>query len=259
MITGYISEEGFLGWMQGFSVLVGLAILIGFGTVNDYIKDKQFVKLQEWQQKGKIGVIRGKKGVTQTVSVYKIVVGDVIVLEPGCIIPADCLLIEGNDIEVDESPLTKREGLPHVKKSVASDKSFRDADPFLFSGSILLKGTGKALVCVVGKASNRPEMIFDTKSKTPLQERLQDLANVFKKYAIYASCLILAASVVNFIVKLFITEDYSGGNILNDIVLYVKQFITIVIVVIPEGLPLVISLSLAYSVTYMKNDGLLIK
>jgi magnesium-transporting ATPase (P-type) len=69
----------------------------------------------------------------------------------------------------------------------------------------------------------------------------------------------LAASVVNFIVKLFITEDYSGGNILNDIVLYVKQFITIVIVVIPEGLPLVISLSLAYSVTSMKNDGLLIK
>jgi hypothetical protein len=50
--------------MQGFSVLVGLAILIGFGTINDYIKDKQFVKLQEWQQKGKIGVIRGKKGVT---------------------------------------------------------------------------------------------------------------------------------------------------------------------------------------------------
>ena len=39
MITGYISEEGFLGWMQGFSVLVGLAILIGFGTANDYIKD----------------------------------------------------------------------------------------------------------------------------------------------------------------------------------------------------------------------------
>ena len=46
---------------------------------------------------------------------------------------------------------------------------------------------------------------------------------------------------------------------MNDIVLYLTQFITVIIVVIPEGLPLVISLSLAYSVTLMKNDGLLIK
>jgi Ca2+-transporting ATPase len=63
------------------------------------------VKLQEWQQNGNISVIRGKKGVTQTVSMFEIVVGDVIILDPGCIIPADCLLIEGNDIEVDESAL----------------------------------------------------------------------------------------------------------------------------------------------------------
>jgi magnesium-transporting ATPase (P-type) len=81
---------------------------------------------------------------------YKIVVGDVIVLEPGCIIPADCLLIDGNDIEVDESPLELRDGETHVKKSIATSESFRDKDPFLYSGSILLKGTGKALVCVVG-------------------------------------------------------------------------------------------------------------
>lgn len=64
---------------------------------------------------------------------------------------------------------------------------------------------------------------------------------------------------MNFFIKLFTNDDYSTANIINDIVLYVTQFITIIIVVIPEGLPLVISMSLAYSVTLMKKDGLLIK
>lgn len=108
MITGYISEDGFLGWMQGVSIVVGLVFLVGLGVVNDYLKDKEFIKLQKWHQKGRIGVVRGKKGVSQTISVYKIVVGDVIILEPGCIIPADCLLIEGSDVVVDETPLKFR-------------------------------------------------------------------------------------------------------------------------------------------------------
>lgn len=64
MITGFISEDGFLGWMQGFSIIVGLALLIGLGVANDYMKDKEFIKLQKWHQKGRIGVIRGKKGVS---------------------------------------------------------------------------------------------------------------------------------------------------------------------------------------------------
>lgn len=48
MITGFISEDGYLGWMQGFSIYIGLFILIGFGSANDWMKDKQFVQLQSW-------------------------------------------------------------------------------------------------------------------------------------------------------------------------------------------------------------------
>lgn len=97
-------------------------------------------------------MIRGKKGVSQTVSVYKIVVGDIVILEPGCIIPADCLLIEGSDVVVDESPLTFKEDVREsVQKSVANEGDLQNKDPFLYSGSIMLKGSGKALVCVVGE------------------------------------------------------------------------------------------------------------
>ena len=64
---------------------------------------------------------------------------------------------------------------------------------------------------------------------------------------------------MNFLIKIFVNDNYSVGNIINDVVLYITQFFAIIIVVIPEGLSIVISLSLAYSVTSMKNDGLLIK
>ena len=153
MITGFFSQDGFFGWMQGVSIIVGLLILVGFGATNDWIKDSRFVKLQEWYKKGRIGVVRGKRGMTQTVSIYSLVVGDIIVLEPGCIIPADCLLLEGEDIEVDETPLGKDSG---VSKHVINSTDDQSNDPFLFSGSILNKGSGKALVCVVGDDSRRP-------------------------------------------------------------------------------------------------------
>lgn len=206
----------------------------------------------KWQQKGTIGVVRGKTGVTKTISINKLVVGDVIILEPGCIIPADCVLLEGNDVTVDEN--NKK-----ADKAVVLDDKDIDKDPYLFSSSIMLKGSGRALVCCVGVNSTRPKPVFDTDAKTALQERLNKLAAVFKQYAIKASLIIFAASLVNLIVKAFINEDYTFDSILNDIVLYITQLIAVIIVVIPEGLSLVIVLSLAYSVNLMKNDGLLIK
>jgi magnesium-transporting ATPase (P-type) len=128
-------------------------------------------------------------------------VGDVIVLEPGCIIPADCLLLEGNDVTVDEKFFTENE---KAFKSVVVEGQHHGKDPFLFSSSIVLKGSGRALVCSVGVNSNRPKSEFDTEAKTALQERLTNLAAVFKQYAIKASLIIFAASLVNLIVKAFI-------------------------------------------------------
>jgi Ca2+-transporting ATPase len=93
MITGFFSEEGYLGWMQGFSIYIGLFILIAFGSVNDWMKDKQFIQLQSWFKKDHIAVVRGGNGNTSSVSIYKLVVGDVIILEQGCIVPADCILV----------------------------------------------------------------------------------------------------------------------------------------------------------------------
>ena len=77
-ISGFISEEGFLGWIQGVSIMFGLILLvfISFGT--EYLKDMQLRILDLWDKNDKITVIRGKRGTTQTIRIDELVVGDVI-------------------------------------------------------------------------------------------------------------------------------------------------------------------------------------
>lgn len=79
------------------------------------------------------------------------------------------------------------------------------------------------------------------------------------KIGLYAACVILLASIVNFVIRASTEDNYGVMTMINDLVTYVTQAITILIVAAPEGLPLVITMSLAYSVSLMKNDGLLIK
>ena len=151
----------------------------------------------------------------------------------------------------------------HVKKTIATDQNIDTVpDPFLIAGTFVESGAGKALVCAVGKNSRREDTEFklDTDKKTPLQIKLDKLAGVFTYYGILGALIILVASLLNFTIRLIIDDKSSElASILSDISLYFTQFITIIIVAVPEGLPLVIMLSLAYSVQRMKSDGLLIR
>ena len=84
-------------------------------------------------------------------------------------------------------------------------------------------------------------------------------AESFEKYANIVSYTILGASILNLIIKVFTKDNYLVDSILNDIVLYMTQFIAVIIVMTPEGLTLVVSLSIAYSLKPMKENGILIK
>lgn len=137
MIAGAINEPGWLGWLQGFSIYIGIFLIVAFSAINDYIKDKNFVKLASDIKKDKIGVIRGKHGTTQTISIYQLVAGDIILLEPGCIIPADCLLIEGEDIRCDERKYA--EDREKTTKKIATPENLNtNPNPFLYSNSFVL-------------------------------------------------------------------------------------------------------------------------
>lgn len=158
------------GWKEGVSIYLAIFLIVSIQAVNDWLKDKQFVRLQSTIKDEDIAVIRGKYGATQSVNIYSLVVGDIILLDTGSRIPADCVLVEGTDMMVDESYYEGDNSKP-VTKCVANNQNEGDAvDPFLLSSTLLTHGVGKAVVCCVGANSRRGvvEEKLDTSSKTPL-------------------------------------------------------------------------------------------
>lgn len=122
----------------------------------------------------------------------------------------------------------------------------------------MITGVGKALVAAVGKHSRRGvlEAKLDTESKTPLQTKLENLGGTFTKWGIYASLAILLANFVNLTLTIIFDAEVRGNSalIIKTIVDYLTLTIVIIIVAVPEGLPLTVSLALAYSVRRMKED-----
>jgi P-type E1-E2 ATPase len=108
------------GLIEGVSILVSIVIIVSVTSVNNWIKEKQFQELQRKQDCSQAVVIRA--GITQTVSSEDLVVGDVVKIEPGKTIPADCLLIQSTDISVDESALTGES--EQISKEAATEENY---------------------------------------------------------------------------------------------------------------------------------------
>ena len=250
------------GWIEGAAIYFAIFIIVSIVSANDWMKDKQFVKLQSSVKDQDIPVIRGKYGATQSVNIYDLVVGDIILLETGARIPADCLLIDGQDLSIDESYYNQNE-VRAVKKKVASEKNYyENPDPFLLSQSLIVSGVGRAVVCCVGPQSRRGiyEDKLDTSTKTPLQKKLENLAGIFTKAGLYAAILIFIASLVRQVMTVMATNR----GVLDELTIEaffrsITLTITLIIVAVPEGLPLTVGISLAYSVMRMKKDKVLVR
>ena len=196
-------------------------------------------------------------------SVYDLAVGDVVILELGDRVPADCILIESTDVEVNESYYNEGR-LTQVKKEVCNEDNFHQSpDPFLKSQSLLYKGSCKALVAAVGSYSCREDAEGDltmmglSDFKTTLQERLERVSIQFTKYALYCSLVITVAATVHLIITIMTGPD--ATLVVGKIGHILTLCIAILIVCIPEGLPIAVQIALAYSVRRMKEEMVLVK
>lgn len=262
IIIGIYAHGWAYGWVEGAAIYFAIFIIVTIVSLNDWMKDKQFVKLQSSVKDEEIAVIRGKYGATQSVNMYDLVVGDIILLETGARIPADCILIEGQDLSIDESYYNQNEIRAARKKSANEKNYYENPDPFLLSQSLIVSGVGKAVVTCVGPYSRRGvvEEKLDTSTKTPLQNKLANLAGIFTKAGLYAAIIIFLASLVRQIMTVVATDR----GVLDDLTIEgflrsITLTITLIIVAVPEGLPLTVGISLAYSVMRMKDDKILVK
>ncbi|XP_078466825.1 plasma membrane calcium-transporting ATPase 2-like isoform X2 [Lampetra planeri] len=139
--SGSIEEAGSdTGWIEGTAILLTVVVVVLVTAFNDWSKERQFRGLQSRiEQEQKFSVIRS--GQLVEVHVAELVVGDVAQVKYGDLLPADGVLLQGNELSVDESSLTGESD--HLSKSP-------DCDPMLLSGTHVMEGSGRMVVTAVG-------------------------------------------------------------------------------------------------------------
>jgi Ca2+ transporting ATPase len=207
-------------------------------------------------------VYRGSRGDTHTLSTEDLMVGDLIQLMEGNRVPADCILIDSTDFATDESPLT---GEPEqVEKSCVTEANYKyNPNPFLYGKTLIVNGQGIAIVCTVGthtRSGMAEEKLNIEEEETPLQQKLETIANEIGKIGVYVAILTFLAMTVNLVIKTLMADKelFTVGN-LSHLVNYLIIGITVIVVAVPEGLPLAVTISLAFSVMKMKKENNLVR
>ena len=244
-----IYDDPEVGYVEGMAILAACLIVSIVTAVNDYQKETQFRELSAANDEIDVLVIRSGK--FQKVSVEDLVVGDLISLEAGDSIPCDGVIVNYDGLTVDESALT---GEPEdIEKDLEND-------PFLLSGCTTVAGSVRFVATAVGPNSQWGVIkshLEKEQEETPLQEKLDDMAMKIGNVGI-------AAAVATFIammwIKIFVDPEY-----LRHVSVFKHALdafiigVTIVVVAVPEGLPLAVTISLAYSTKQMLKDQNLIR
>ncbi|XP_012582295.1 PREDICTED: plasma membrane calcium-transporting ATPase 4 isoform X2 [Condylura cristata] len=293
--------EAQAGWIEGAAILLSVIIVVLVTAFNDWSKEKQFRGLQNRiEREQKFSVIRN--GHIIQLPVAEIVVGDIAQIKYGDLLPADGILIQGNDLKIDESSLTGESD--HVKKSL-------ERDPMLLSGTHVMEGSGRMLVTAVGinsqtgiiftllgaseeeeeekkkKAKTQDGVALEIqplnsqegvdseekekktvklpkKEKSVLQGKLTRLAVQIGKAGLIMSAFTVIILILYFVIDNFVIQRRSWLPECTPIYIqyFVKFFIigiTVLVVAVPEGLPLAVTISLAYSVKKMMKDNNLVR
>lgn len=253
-------------WVEGVAIVVAILIVVLVGAMNDWQKERQFRKLNKKKEDRIVKIIRS--GRPANVSVHHIMVGDVMLLEAGDVLPVDGIYIEGHNVSCDESSATGESDLMKKMPADAVMAALNDGttarkklDPFMISGARVLDGYGTFLVTAVGQNSCHGRTMMslrDDPGLTPLQLKLNILAGYIAKLGSAAGIILLLTLTIEFLARLpgnRDTPEEKGQSFLQILI----TSITIVVVAVPEGLPLAVTLSLAYATKRMTKENNLVR
>lgn len=189
----------------------GVAICVAIGSLNDWQKEKAFVRLNAKKEDREIKVIRSGKEVV--INVHHVLVGDLVNLEPGDLIPVDGIFISGHGIKCDESSAT---GESDALKKVPGEQVYSmlesgqqvkstDLDPFIISGAKVLEGMGTFVCTSVGVNSSFGKIMMSVQTEveaTPLQKKFEGLAGAIAKLGAGAASLLFFILLFRFLASL---------------------------------------------------------
>jgi P-type Ca2+ transporter type 2C len=252
--VGLASEGWPRGVYDGLGIMLSILLVVVVTAVSDYRQSLQFKELDN--EKKKVSVHVTRDGCRQQVSVYDLVVGDVVHLSIGDQVPADGLYVHGYSLLIDESSLSGESEPVCISR----------AKPFILAGTKVQDGSGKMLVTAVGMHTEWGRLMSTLseggEDETPLQVKLNGVATVIGKIGLLFATLTFVVLMVRFLADKAFTVGLSSRWTSADALAIVDYFataVTIIVVAVPEGLPLAVTLSLAFAMKKLMNDKALVR
>ena len=256
--------QGTAVFFEPVGIFVAILLATGLAFYFELQADKEFTILNQVNDDESVEVIRN--GNTTQIPRRDVVVGDIVILSTGEEVPADAELLKATSLHIDESTLT---GEPICSKSV-NEKDFDMDAPYptnhVMKGTKIMEGHGICRVLAVGDKTEQGRVFkavqIDDSVKTPLNEQLDGLSDWITKISYGIAVLIVIGRVIMYFV---VNGTYCFGSMeqVAPFIAYVLQTlmiaVTLVVVAVPEGLPMAVTLSLAYSMRRMLKTKNLVR
>ena len=253
-------DSGWEVFFEPIGIFVAVLLATGLAFYFELQADKEFTILNKVNDDEPVEVIRNGNAVE--IPRKDVVVGDIVILNTGEEVAADGELLEAVTLNVDESTLT---GEPICSKSIDAkdfDKNATYPTNHVMKGTKVMEGHGIFKVLNVGDKTEQGKVFeaaqIDDSVKTPLNEQLDWLSEMITKISYGLAVLILIGRIVGYVVQ----PDFDINN-WAPFVAYLLQTVmiavTVVVVAVPEGLPMAVTLSLAYSMRRMLKTNNLVR
>ena len=249
--------KGMEVFLEPIGIIVAILLATGLSFYFEMKADKEFELLNQVNDDEPVQVIRG--GNTTEVAKKDIVVGDIIMLSTGNEVPADAELLEATAMALNESTLT---GEPLCRKTILKEEFDEEAtfpSNHVMRGTTVMEGHGVARVFAVGDKTENGKVFvaaqIDNSVKTPLNEQLDGLANKISKISYTFAGIILIARLVAFPWG----GEFDTMLFLSHMLETLMVAVTLVVAAVPEGLPMAVTLSLAYSMRRMLKTNNLVR
>lgn len=251
-------------WFETIGIAIAVLLATVVSTVSEYGSETAFENLQEEASKTQCRVRRN--GGTHLLPVEELVVGDLVLLQAGEPVPADGQLIKGA-VTVDQSALNGES--TEVKKFAGGDYGSLSASSALFRGSVVCSGEGLLRIEVIGDNTHYGKVAGELQEETresPLKIRLADLAGKLSKIGFIAAALVAFVDVFHTVIletggsrDAIFTFISSPSQVFGTLLHSLMLALTVVVVAVPEGLPMMITVVLSANMRRMLKDHVLVR
>jgi magnesium-transporting ATPase (P-type) len=209
-------EKDNMDWIDGTSIIIAVFVVVSVGSVTNYKKEMKFHALNDLQNgQTKYNVIR--KGQPLSIIADDILVGDLIKINYGEILPADMLMVEGNGIKIDESSLTGESNAVSKKPYEKCREEYEQGNNnpssmILLSGTNVIEGAGVAIAIAIGEHSQKG-IIRGTidnaqeDNKTPLENKLNDIADLIGYFGLGSAIVTFVALGIQMLVRYLTSSE----------------------------------------------------